>query len=137
MTETNETVDLWGDIITEPIRTPFSILKEQGSFLERKTNGVLTVEIRRGESDSKIFLSFYIKAPSLNYSYLLFQVSHPITLFPAIFQEVTPVDRYMYSEGGKFEAAGEDEFIGILKDILQSPKTQKVISSLLSQSVAV
>ncbi len=147
MTETNETVDLWGDIVTEPIKTPLSILKEQGALLERKTKGILTVgvkvdSVRENNLSAFPFLfnnnlpknailryAFYIKSPSLNYSYHLFSVFQPVEIFPSIFDVSIFED-----EENKLMANDENEFITILGEILQSPKTQRIISSLFSQS---
>ncbi len=134
MAETNETVDLWGDIITEPVRTPLSILKEQGAFLERKTNGILTAEIRSTSKGGAFTHAFYLKSPSLNYSYMLFDVDHALTLYPATLS--------VFDDEENFDEAIEDiedekEFIGVLKNVLQSPRTQKIISALISQSTGV
>lgn len=126
--------DLWGDIISIPINTPVSILREQGALLEQKTNGVLTVSIptiRGGKENDAIFLHrFKIKVPSLNYQYELFSISHDITLYPVEFH----VDREMLDDKNVI-AKDENEFLEILGQILKSPKTQGILNALLSQSV--
>lgn len=128
--------DLWGEIPDKPIKTPVSILREQGSILEKKTTGILTVSIptsRNGERDGYFTHQFIINTPSLNYNYLLFYIYHPITLFP-----VTFVDNETFSDsGGSKVANNEEEFLEILGQILQSPKTQNILHSLLSQSAVV
>lgn len=133
MTDTNETVDLWGDIVTEPIRTPLTILKEQGAILERKTDGILTVQVSSQSPDSGRFQHFFsIKSANLNYSYNVFSVIHPIELYPLIFYS-----EVLLEKGGSNQRSADDEkeFLETLKEILQAPKTQKVIRSLLSQNV--
>jgi hypothetical protein len=127
MTETNETVDLWGDIITEPIRTPQLILKEQGALLERKTNGILTVEVHSASIDNGFRHEFKIKSSNMNYLYAAFTVRHPI--------EIYPVD--LHTEEIIYHAKDEEAFMTSLKKILQSEKIQKVIRSLISQSTGV
>lgn len=145
MTDKKKIVDLWGNLITEPVkRTPLTILKEQGSLLERKTKGILTVKVVSdksvgGFSFPNLFTNadlpdnkqlrhlFYIESPNLNYTYHLFTVLHPIDLFPTVFYT---------SEGDNQIANNEEEFLAVLSDILQSSKTQKVIHSLLSQNIA-
>jgi hypothetical protein len=136
MTETNGTVDLWGDIITEPIRTPQLILKEQGALLERKTKGILTVEVSSTTLSGDIFQHvFKIKSSNMNYSYQAFYIRHPVDLYPVIFHS-TPLEEKS-DELLIPKAKDEKEFMELLKQILQSEKIQKVINSLISQSTGV
>lgn len=142
-----EATDLWGDFGTEPLRTPLTILKEQGALLERKTNGILTVNVKTetlshdfyGEQSNYTAFThhFDIKSPSLNYSYRLFSIYQPIEIFPVKFEgealgvKSETVLRKYYSHK---IANNEEEFLETLKEVLQSSKTQKIIGSLLSQS---
>ncbi len=131
MTETTETVDLWGDIVTEPIRTPSAIMKEQGALLEQKTKGILSVIVSTENIGRNTFQhKFIIKSPSLNYNFQLFYINQPIELFPLTFYS-----EVAFGINNK-NADTEAEFIEILKEILQSAKTQNVVNSLLSQSIA-
>ncbi len=134
MTETNETVDLWSEIITEPIRTPLTILKEQATFLEKKTNGILTGEIRSDIKGGSFTHYFYVKAPSLSYSYLLFAVDHLFALFPANISKFDDSESYISSIP---DIKDEERFLNELKGILQSPRTEKVVRALLAQSTGV
>ena len=86
MIETNETSDLWGDIVTNPIRTPLTILKEQGALLERKTNGILTIHIASNSNSTTFTHIVYLHSASLNYSYFLLGISHPIEIYPLILE---------------------------------------------------
>ena len=140
MTETTETVDLWGDIVTEPVRTPLTILKEQGALLERKTNGVLTTEVRSssGQQSNSIRHSFMIKASSLNYAYMLFSLEYNLASpFPVNFIEFEPVGTGAFTKSNEKVAKNEGEFLELLKKIFQSPDTQRIIATLLTQSAAV
>jgi hypothetical protein len=134
MTDKNETVDLWGEIITEPIRTPLTILREQATFLEKNTNGILTGEIRSDIKGGSFTHYFYVKAPSLSYSYLLFAVDHSLTLFPANISKFDDSESYISSISN---IKDEKEFINELKGVIQSPRTQKITSALISQSTGV
>lgn len=133
MTDTNDVTDLWGEIVTEPIRTPLAILREQGAILERRTNGTLTVKIVSQSFESESFShTFYINASHLNYSYGAFVIHHPIELYP-----VEVVSESLIPFGGKVQQAhNEDQFLQLLGRVLQSDKIQKVIRALLSQDVA-
>jgi hypothetical protein len=133
MTDTNDVTDLWGEIVTEPIRTPLAILREQGAILERRTNGILTVKIVSQSSKSESFShTFYINASHLNYSYGAFVIHHPIELYPVevVFDGIDPFG------GNRQTASDEHQFLELLKRVLQSDKIQKVISALLSQDIA-
>lgn len=126
--------DLWGDISSKPIKTPVSILREQGSLLEKKTNGVLTVVVSAYQvgdgNDARFTYNFTINVPSLNYKYKLFSITHPINLYPVIFN----VEKEIIDDN-KTIANNESEFLEILGQILKSPKTQGILNALLSQSI--
>lgn len=128
MTETNETVDLWGEIIASPMRTPLTVLKEQGALLERKTNGMLSFEIKSSSNGESFSHIFYLHSPILNFSHFLLGIHHPIEIYPIIMD-------FDLGEGRtNIRISDEAEFLGNLKNIFQSQKTQKVIQSLLAQS---
>ena len=140
MTENTETVDLWGEIVAQPITTPLTILKEQGVLLERKTNGVLTTEIRSssGQQNNSIRHSFMIKASSLNYAYMLFSLEYNLASpFPVNFIEFEPAGIGAFTKSDEKVAKDEGEFLELLKEIFQSPETQRIIATLLTQSAAV
>ncbi len=125
--------DLWGDIVSNPIKTPVSILREQGSLLEQKTDGVLTVKVTTNPNifaDQSFDFSFIISVPSLNYQYQLFSISHDISIYPVKFYVQTDI-----VDEEKTIAKDEAEFLKTLEQILKSPKTQGILNALLSQSV--
>ncbi len=145
--------DLWPAILPTPeIPTPLSILREQASLLESKTNGLVKAEVR--SSGVKLFAkerfvggeqaedgdeqvervrpqirhSFYLVAPALeNYRYLLFEVASYV-------EDIYPLT--INGSVGKFKVESEDEFKKTLKKIFASEKTLKVIRSLIAQSQA-
>ena len=128
--------DLWGTIPTaDTTPVPASVLREQGSLLSEKTNGILSGIVRihssygEGREISKIV--FYIVCPTLNnyrYEVLLVNQSH----FPDVF----PVD-VVFDESDdaigtvRKSAKNVEEFKALVKDILQSERVKKVISALL------
>ncbi|MDQ6787846.1 MAG: hypothetical protein M3033_13650 [Acidobacteriota bacterium] len=126
--------DLWGELEVAPIKTPVSILREQGSLLEQKTKGVLTVSIPSSQqasgNEARFVHSFSIRVPSLNYTYLLFSITHKITLYPVTFIGAPEI---LEGKSSKI-AKDEQEFLKILGQILKSQKTQSILNALLSQS---
>jgi hypothetical protein len=149
--------DLWPVILpTSEIPAPLSILREQASLLESKTNGLVKAEVRSsgvklfakerfvegeqvededeqveriGPQGPRVRHSFYLVAPALeNYRYLLFEVTSYIEDFYPLTINFSPV--------GKLKVESEDEFKEALKKIFASEKTLKVIRSLIAQSQA-
>src|SRR5579872_4943098 len=81
-----EIPDLWPKEIvdTEATVTPFTILKQQAAALGRRTKGLVDARVvRRTDDEGDFAYSFNLVAPTLNYSYSLFNAWHePITLYP-------------------------------------------------------
>lgn len=126
--------DLWG-VIPAPDTTPLPLclLKEQGTLLAEKTNGLLTgqthVEYEFHEGGELTILKFYIVCPTLNnYRYEVLSVLHPR------FGDVFPAEIFFYrSDGGEDTTVASDlgEFKTRIKNILQSDRVKKVVSALL------
>jgi hypothetical protein len=121
--------NLWGELPTaETIRTPYTILKEQGSVLSEITNGLLIGEVVvNNQRDNFFDLILRIKAPALNnYTYSVVEVRQPIQLYP-----VTITNLLGHTVIGKYPS--EEEFENALGEILSSPEVKQVISGLLAQ----
>ena len=145
----NRNTNLWADIvevITEP--SPKGLMKEQAAYLKAKTKGLLVAEVATYQVDKSLVVSedffgygklqqnqnnenfiqtFYNVVPTLKYRYILFTVSHTILGFPA---------EFTYDDDRKLIANNEKEFLDILKQILSSEKTQRILSALLIQARA-
>jgi hypothetical protein len=118
--------DLWpADIGETSLVTPVSLLREQAAALGPKTKNLVTAEVESGQGGAGIMHSFYLLAPALKYRYLLFTVSHPITLYPATCNP---------SRGASKMARSEPELIEWLQVILSSDDTKSVIRALIAQS---
>ena len=131
--------DLWAeDIVTETVRTPVAILREQASLLGKKTQNVILAEV---DSDvSREFKhNFNIKVPALGYySYTLFTITHSIELYP--------LKAYLDGEVAKeigvdatenvFGVSIKDEadLLELLAKILKAERTKQIIRTLLAQS---
>ena len=138
-------MDLWPDDINKPDdnTAPSNILKEQAKILENKTDGIVTALVNRIESNEKqkFEYSFLIYSSILNYRYRLFNIIHGILLFPVqflldgeIYEELTGKKISFFDSEDEFFANSEDEFIELLKKILNCGKTKKIIGTLLKLS---
>lgn len=129
-----ETQSLWPDFKIETVRSPKTILKEQAGYLAEKTGNILSADVSTNRYKSSVTHEFFVIAPILNnYRYTLFSVNHPIVgYYPVMFNtyDITSMKEK------KLEARSEEEFIALLSQVFSDPETIKIISSLLSQSVA-
>lgn len=125
MTATIE--NLWPDFATDDIvRSPKIILREQASFLGKRTKNILTGNIRTESYRNQFSHNFQIIAPNLdNYTYSLFTiVEEDIFGFPCKLRGENT-----------FSIKTEEELLERLKVIFSSEETKKVINSLMSQSI--
>lgn len=122
------TQNLWPDFVLEKTRSPKSILKEQAGYLMAKTNNILSAEVRTRQEQGRFYQSFYVVAPALNnYRYELFSLIHPATLYPlTITDNEFPVPA---------SVDNEEQLLESIADIFKQPKTIRIISSLVSQSL--
>jgi hypothetical protein len=141
------TEDLWPEIDGAVESTPVGILRQQASLLGPKTQNVVGAEVSTASVGVYIQHRFLLVAPALdNYRYHLLTVSHAAAdLYPVTFDALDDeVEREVRTEAGgealqagKITAGSEEEFLSILRKILSSERTQRVINALLSQSQAV
>src|SRR3954447_19237680 len=123
--------DLWPDEFGSlDVTPPIVILKEQAELITKKTKGDVVGQVATGKNPSGLYHDFFLVAPFLdNYTYRLFAVVHPISLYPLeIVADV--LDK-------RIRCQSPEEFEKQLKEILYSPQTKKVISSILAQTTAV
>lgn len=138
--------DLWGDFPkTDTIQTPYTILKEQASLLDKKTNGLLIGEVKLSQSvefetSLKVMFSeenqqnqslvafLRIQAPSLNnYTYSVVRVQYPMPqLYPVSVKSLAVEDFQR-------ECSSKEEFEQTLGAILSSNEVKRVILALLAQ----
>lgn len=110
--------------------TPLKLLREQALALSQGTRGDLLGEVdATSMGDSNMVVDFRISIPSLNdYSYGMFKYfSNVADLFNGhIFSLVHKTD---------YVINGEEQFKEVLKRIITSPETTKIIENLLAQAV--
>ena len=148
--------DLWGEEIkSDPLpAAPVSILREQAALLAEKTNNDLKGEVETSASGENRFShSFYIVAPGLDdYRYRLFYINHDVLLYPlqigglsnASIKEAAPPGNNPPDPTNPFmgvfppttmtiQAENEAGFKILLKKILSSEETARIVKSLLGQ----
>ncbi len=120
--------DLWGDIPEVLELMPRDMMREQATYLEKKTKGLLTAEISI-DSDKGSFRqtqTFYLVVPTMHYRYELFSIYQKdvVKVYPVQFS----IDRQIV------EVHDEAEFISCLQKILSSERTKLIVGSLLAQA---
>ena len=123
--------DLWGDIPEVLELTPRDLMREQAVYLEQRTKGLLTAEVvLSSEPVNKGALkqtqTFYLVVPTMQYRYELFSIyqKDAIVVYPVLF---TINDK-------RVEVQNEEQLINVMRDILASDKTKRIVSSLLAQA---
>ena len=137
--------DLWPKTIgTVKKKSPVAILREQASLLGQKTQNLLQAQVKGGpavDRGTSFFYYFDIVAPALdNYKYELFTIEHDIMFYPLIifvendiYLEIEKLNKFEQTTDDTFEIKSEKEFLEILKVILGSEKTRRIVIALLSQ----
>ncbi len=137
---------LWPDDINAPqIVAPVAILQEQAKYLGQKTQNIVLAAVyplkSKASYSEALNFGFYIEAPSLgDYSFRLFMISHEPDPYPVSYhldEDLrAEIDAPKSGYPATVKANTEEEFINILAEVLQAKKTQRIISSLISQSIA-
>ena len=148
--------NLWPvEIEATTLTSPVTILRQQASFLGKKTKNIVLGEAKARENDDFDFsYIFYIVAPALgNYRYKLLTIYYNIDLYPVIievgeeiYKEILGIKAEtssffvallhppIYKIKNSFQADSEDSFLNVLKVIFNSTKAKHIISALLAQS---
>lgn len=128
---------LWPEEIKTPVtmKSPYSILKEQGQLLGGRTNNIVIGRVQRMETSGNFTYKFHIRSDILNYSYELFRLQYDIKLYPLqLFSDDEDVTKGIGIEKGGINIENENEFKSYLKKIFSTDKVKKIISALISQS---
>ncbi|WP_040760586.1 hypothetical protein [Spirosoma panaciterrae] len=130
-----EMQNLWPDFAIEPTKSPKAILKEQAGYLMAKTNNVLSADVDTSTYQNNLIHKFYVVAPAMNnYRFEVFYIVHKIINFYPLSIYWYPEENDPYKES--IEINSDEELINALRKIFNAPTTVKIISSLLSQSLA-
>lgn len=134
-----ETQNLWPDFPTEEIKGPKAILKEQAIYLSAKTNKILSADVVTTQYKDSMIHSFYVVAPALgNYRYKLFSLEHGALYYPShlTWSRVGVEPGELGEDFIPREINNEEELVKYLQAVFYDSSTKKIISSLLSQSLA-
>lgn len=129
-------IDLWPtEIQTAEIVAPYTIVKEQGNMLGKRTSNLLLGRIKRTapSGDYDFGYIFQITAVSLGYQYDLFRFYSGADLYPVKIVLDEEISKELSQDNRSIEANTEEEFMEILKKIFASEKTKRLISALLAQ----
>ncbi len=124
--------DLWPDDFGHAnVTPPLLILKEQGQLLSQKTRGLVEGFVTTDGRSHDFHLTFYLRAPSLdNYTYNLLEIDHPLELYPLRISSDLLQDTLA-------EVDTEEQFVGVLRRILSSEQTKRIVNAIIAQAQAV
>ncbi len=116
--------DFWpSNIADSRMTTPVIILKEQAALLGDKTRNLVQGEVLTQAVGNMFVHHFYVSAPTLNYKYELFEISHGISFYPL----------NVRCAGQSNPVPDEEQFKERLKAIFSSEHTLNVVHSILAQ----
>jgi len=129
------TDNLWGEIPSQQeVRAPIVILREQASKLGELTNMSLVGNVQITRDYASISMILRIIVPSLdNYEYDVLKATHEALSYPVKVYDFN--DTLATAKSWEpIKCENEVEFIKVVKGILTSETTHKVIASLLAQT---
>lgn len=158
--------DFWSATIgSVRLDGPKTIVDKQAGILSTKTAGIVEAKIERASNPS--YIDYYKKyaadvepdfvyvfslfSAPLTYSTRLFTVIYPITLYPCVVGIEKSADSFVYfasSNGYKHHhvqnqnellvwCSDEEEYKGLMREILSSQIVTQIVNSLISQSTTV
>lgn len=118
--------DLWPDEIeVGNIIAPVAILKRQAELLGEKTQNLVQGKVETRIRKKSVMHSFYIVAPALDdYQVRLLIVCHNHRLYPL----------KLVASASSFDIHSDKELIEVLRGVLTSEETKRIIRSLIIQS---
>lgn len=150
--------DLWADDIKVDILPPLAILKAQEGLLVRKTQGMVEAKLTTIESGDLVQHQLDLVAPSLNfYRERLLTATHdrlkpyPVVVAAECFasksevshgplaplhltaKALTDLHRALVPETSQRKAATDEEFVQLIREVLQSTEVRALISSLIAR----
>ncbi len=118
--------DLWPqNVVGINLVTPAAILKEQAAFLGDKTRQLVKGEVITQASGNGFTHRFNVTAPSLSYSYELFQLNHGVALYPG--------SLVVAGQDTQRTIDSEETLKQVLKEVFSSQQTLTVVRSILAQ----
>lgn len=141
--------DLWAPDIKVDVLPPLAILKAQESLLARKTQGMLEAKLSTMEAENLVQHQLDLIAPSLNfYRERLLTATHdrtmlyPVTITANCFYPkprtqieaiASQIKNSLDQPLPQREAATDEDFVQLVRQVLQSEQVRALISSLLAR----
>jgi hypothetical protein len=123
--------DLWSDDISVDVLTPLAILRAQVQGLERRTQGVLEVQISSVPKGNDMEHWFDLVAPALGFRERILNATHA-------WDRVYPVkvEAACFAAKGKLTqtALSQEEFVDLIREVLRSGEVRSSIQSLIARS---
>jgi hypothetical protein len=131
--------DLWPDDISTDVLTPLAIMRAQVPGLERRTNGLLEVDLNSVEKEKKVVHNFDLVAPALErFRERVLTVTHERDrVYPAILQAACFSRRGLSTFAGTgldATAMSQEEFISLMREVIRSSEVRSSIESLIARS---
>ncbi len=136
--------DLWPDDIRVDVLAPLVILRTQESNLRRRTQGILEGHVSTVEDNGLIYHKLDVFAPALGYSRTVLAAKHghdspyPVTVISQAFvskPKAIPIPAMPFERpDNERDAATEDEFIKLVREVLQSGHVKAIVQSLIARS---
>jgi len=127
-----ENKNLWGDLPdVSKVKSPELVLKEQASALDRMTNGMIVGIVESSTSPKKSHFAYRLslRVPVLNnYTVAICIASYELGFYPADIVSLIHGNTDQFDR----ETVDEEDFSKALEEILRSPETRSVLSSLLT-----
>ena len=118
----------WPEFTKAKRRTIKTILMEQGSGVEERTEGAIKFNVYTSFDGPGSFRHLCdLRVISIDYDYPLFTVTHPASMFP-----VTTIADAL---GQPVVSHNEEELVAVLKQIIMSDQTRIVVEQLLDAVV--
>src|SRR5262245_16836202 len=140
--------DLWSEDIKTSVLPPIAILKAQEGVLAQRTHGMLQAKLTSTETNTLVQHQLDLIAPSLNfYRERLLSAPddrervYPVTVTAECFvprssrqaEAVTAFERARNPLAGERLAATDEEFIRLVREVLQSGEVRALIHSLIAR----
>jgi hypothetical protein len=124
-------IDLWpNDFGQIQERPAIAILKDQAEAIGLRTKGRVLGEVRTGREGDDFVHSFSLVAPYLgDYTFLLLVVRHSVLLYPLQVRAL--------ATGKDHTCSTPAEFVELLRELLGSVETKRIIAAILAQTNAV
>lgn len=119
-----EIPDLWPNIVEIDLVTPLSILKAQAASLGKKTNNLLIGETSTETWGTGFRHVFIIYAPTLDYRLQVFQITHPLEMYPVTGRAWGGVPT---------EIENEKELLDWIGSVFNNERTLRTLQSLIAQ----